>query len=65
MIDRNPLFSRVCVHGDSGNDPEFAGLGADVRTIIADVETIARSPRTRIENNTAKEPDAGTENKAA
>jgi hypothetical protein len=49
----------------AGNDPEFAGLGADVQNIIADVETIARSRRTRIENNAAKEPEEGTENKAA
>jgi hypothetical protein len=33
----------------AGNDTEFAGLGADVRTILADVETIARSRRTRTE----------------
>ena len=49
----------------AGNDPEFAGLGADVRTILADVETIARSRRTRIENSATKEPVEGTENKAA
>ena len=49
----------------AGNDPEYAGLGNDVRTIIADIEAIARSRRTRIENSTAKEPEEGTENKAA